>query len=194
VLRSILRQDPDIIMVGEIRDLETLEIAVKVALTGHLVISTLHTNDAVSAISRMIDMGADPFMAGVAVVGVEAQRLVKKICPHCKTKHKPNPALIEPIKHILPRNYTFYKGRGCDECNMTGYKGRTLITEIFTITEEISTAIAKNATSSELMKMAKKQTGYETMFVDGLRKALRGETSLEEIYRVTKVELWIIIN
>ncbi len=188
-LRSILRQDPDIIMIGEIRDYETLEIAIKAALTGHLVISTLHTNDAISAIGRMIDMGADPFMVGVAVVGVEAQRLVKKICPYCKTKHKPNPALIEPIKHILPQNYTFYKGRGCDECNMTGYKGRTLITEIFTITEEISTAIAKNATSSELMKMAKKQTGYETMFVDGLRKALRGETSLEEIYRVTKVEL-----
>jgi len=185
-LRSILRQDPDIIMIGEIRDLETLEIAIKAALTGHLVISTLHTNDAVSAISRMVDMGADPFMVGAAVVAVEAQRLVKRICPYCKTKYKPKPALIEPIKHMLPKNVTFYKGKGCDECNMTGYKGRTLITEVFTIDEELSSAIAKNISVNELEKLARKK-GYEPMFMDGLIKALKGETTLEEIYRVAKV-------
>jgi general secretion pathway protein E/type IV pilus assembly protein PilB len=185
-LRSILRQDPDIIMIGEIRDLETLEIAIKAALTGHLVISTLHTNDAVSAISRMIDMGADPFMVGAAVVAVEAQRLVKKICPYCKTKEKPKAALLEPIKELLPQNATFYKGKGCDECNMTGYKGRTLISEVFTIDEELSSDIAKNISLVELEKKAK-QKGYEPMFMDGLIKALKGETTLEEIYRVAKV-------
>ena len=187
-LRSILRQDPDIIMIGEIRDLETLEIAIKAALTGHLVISTLHTNDAVSAISRMVDMGADPFMVGAAVVGVEAQRLVKRICPYCKVKEKPKPALLEPIKNIIPKTATFYKGKGCDNCNMTGYKGRTLITEVFTIDEDLSSAIAKNISVNELEKFARKK-GYEPMFMDGLIKALKGETSLEEIYRVAKVNL-----
>jgi general secretion pathway protein E/type IV pilus assembly protein PilB len=187
-LRSILRQDPDIIMIGEIRDLETLEIAIKAALTGHLVISTLHTNDAVSAISRMIDMGADPFMVGAAVVAVEAQRLVKTICPYCRTKEKPNAALLEPIKNIIPKNATFFKGKGCDECNMTGYKGRTLITEVFSLDEELSSAIAKNSSLLELTHLARKK-GYEPMFMDGLLKAMKGETTLEEIYRVAKVNL-----
>jgi len=187
-LRSILRQDPDIIMIGEIRDLETLEIAIKAALTGHLVISTLHTNDAVSAISRMVDMGADPFMVGAAVVAIEAQRLVKTICPYCKTKEKPKAALLEPIKGLIPENAVFYKGKGCEECNMTGYKGRTLITEVFTIDEEISSAIAKNTNSIELEKLAK-QKGFETMFINGLIKALKGETTLDEIYRVAKVKI-----
>jgi general secretion pathway protein E/type IV pilus assembly protein PilB len=173
-------------MIGEIRDLETLEIAIKAALTGHLVISTLHTNDAVSAISRMVDMGADPFMVGAAVVAVEAQRLVKKICPHCKIKYKPKPALIEPIQKIIPKNSVFYKGKGCDYCNMTGYKGRTLITEVFTIDDELSSAIAKNISVNDLEKLAR-QKGYEPMFMDGLIKALKGETTLEEVYRVAKV-------
>ncbi len=189
-LRSILRQDPDIIMIGEIRDLETLEIAIKAALTGHLVLSTLHTNDAVSAISRMVDMGADPFMVGASVVAVEAQRLVKRICSNCKIKHKPNPALLEPIKAKFPAiaSKTFYKGKGCDECNMTGYKGRTLISEVFMVDEELSSAIAKNTELTDLEKLAK-QKGYEPMFMDGLLKALKGETTLEEIYRVTRVNL-----
>ena len=187
-LRSILRQDPDIIMIGEIRDLETLEIAVKAALTGHLVISTLHTNDAVSAISRMVDMGADPFMVGAAVVAVEAQRLVKRICPHCRVKERPKTALLEPIKHIIPKTATFYKGKGCDNCNMTGYKGRTLITEVFTIDDELSSAIAKNISVNDLEKLAR-QKGYEPMFMDGLIKALKGETTLEELYKVAKVSV-----
>jgi len=176
-------------MIGEIRDLETLEIAIKAALTGHLVISTLHTNDAVSAISRMVDMGADPFMVGAAVVAVEAQRLVKRICPYCKVKERPKPALLEPIKHILGnKKYTFYKGKGCDNCNQTGYKGRTLITEVFTIDEELSSSIAKNISVNDLEKQAR-QKGYEPMFMDGLIKALKGETTLEEVYRVAKVNV-----
>jgi len=189
-LRSILRQDPDIIMIGEIRDLETLEIAIKAALTGHLVLSTLHTNDAISAISRMIDMGADPFMVGAGTVAIEAQRLVRKICPHCKVKSKPNPALIEPLKEKYPgiELKPFYKGKGCDYCNNSGYKGRTLITEIFTIDEEISSLIAKNISVNELEEIAKRK-GYKPMFIDGLIKALQGETTLEEVFRVAKVSL-----
>ena len=185
-LRSILRQDPDIIMIGEIRDKETLEIAIKAALTGHLVISTLHTNDAISAIARMVDMGADPFMVGAAVAGVEAQRLVKRICPHCKQKYKPKQALIEPIKHMLPKNYQFYKGAGCDYCNMTGYKGRTLVTEVFLVDDESASMIAKGVDGAEIEAYAKKN-GYETMFIDGLIKALKGETTLEEVYKVAKL-------
>ena len=189
-LRSILRQDPDIVMIGEIRDLETLEIAIKAALTGHLVLSTLHTNDAVSAVSRMVDMGADPFMVGAATIAIEAQRLVRKICPHCKIKTKPNPALIEALKEKIPgiENKPFYKGKGCDYCNNTGYKGRTLISEIFTIDEELSSLIAKNISTDELKSKAKEK-GYKPMFIDGLIRALQGETTLEEIFRVAKVEL-----
>jgi len=189
-LRSILRQDPDVIMIGEIRDLETLEIAIKAALTGHLVLSTLHTNDAISAISRMIDMGADPFMVGASVVAVEAQRLVRKVCPYCKAKEKPNPAFIEALKPKIPDidKKVFYKGKGCDYCNNTGYKGRTLISEVFTIDDELSSAIARNLPLDELEKIAKKK-GFESMFLDGLIKALKGETTLEEVFRVAKVNL-----
>lgn len=185
-LRSILRQDPDIIMIGEIRDVETLEIAIKAALTGHLVISTLHTNDAISAISRMIDMGADPFMVGASVIGVEAQRLAKRVCSSCKQKYKPKEALLEPIKHMLPKTAVFYKGAGCDICNMTGYKGRTLVTEVFVVDNMLSSMIAKNIEISELEKYAKKQ-GFESMFIDGLKKALLGETTVEEVYKVAKL-------
>jgi general secretion pathway protein E/type IV pilus assembly protein PilB len=185
-LRSILRQDPDIIMIGEIRDLETLEIAIKAALTGHLVISTLHTNDAVSAINRMIDMGADPFMVATSLVGVEAQRLVKTICPYCKTTYKPADMYLEPIKNILPKNTVFYKGKGCEKCNMTGFSGRTLISEIFLNDEHLEALISKNKDKLELLHYLQKQ-GYKTMFYDGLLKALKGLTTLEEVYRVAKL-------
>ncbi|EDM24370.1 GspE/PulE family protein [Caminibacter mediatlanticus] len=185
-LKSILRQDPDIIMIGEIRDLETLEIAIKAALTGHLVLSTLHTNDAVSAISRMIDMGAEPYMVAAGLVGVEAQRLVKKNCPHCITKYKPSDAFLEPIKHIIPPNAVFYKGRGCDRCNMTGYIGRTMVSEIFLVDEKLESMIAKNKDKTEINEYLKSK-GYKNMFYDGLIKALKGETTLEEVYRVAKL-------
>jgi len=185
-LRSILRQDPDIIMIGEIRDLETLEIAIKAALTGHLVISTLHTNDAVSAINRMIDMGADPFMVATSLVGVEAQRLVKTICPYCKTTYKPADMYLEPIKNILPKDAVFYEGKGCEKCNMTGFSGRTLISEIFLNDENLEALIAKNKDKLEILHYLQKQ-GYKTMFYDGLLKALKGLTTLEEVYKVAKL-------
>ena len=185
-LRSILRQDPDIIMIGEIRDLETLEIAIKAALTGHLVLSTLHTNDAVSAINRMIDMGAEPFMVAAALVGVEAQRLVRTVCPYCKAPYKPSDALIEPIKNLLPKDTVFYKGMGCEKCDMTGYIGRTLISEIFLNDEKLESLIAKNKERIELMKYLESQ-GFRKMFFDGIIKAKNQITTLEEVYRVARL-------
>ena len=185
-LRSILRQDPDIIMIGEIRDLETLEIAIKAALTGHLVLSTLHTNDAVSAINRMIDMGIEPFMVGASLIGVEAQRLVRKICPYCKELYKPNEAYIEPIKNLLSPDTVFYRGRGCEKCDNTGYLDRTLITEIFLSDEKLEGMIAKNKERIEILKYLESK-GFKKMFYDGLQKAIEGETTLEEVYRVAKI-------
>ena len=185
-LRSILRQDPDIIMVGEIRDLETLEIAIKAALTGHLVLSTLHTNDAVSSIQRMIDMGADAFMVAASLIGAEAQRLVKTICPHCKVKHKPEEIYLDPIKSIIPKDAVFYKGNGCEHCNFTGYGGRTLISEIFLNDEKLEGMISKEKEKVEILNYLRSK-GYQTMFYDGLIKALKGITTLEDIYKVAKI-------
>jgi len=185
-LRSILRQDPDIIMIGEIRDKETLEIAIKAAMTGHLVLSTLHTNDAVAAINRMIDMGVDPFLVATALIGVEAQRLVKTICPYCKTTHKPADIYLDPIKNLIPKDTVFYIGKGCEKCNMTGFAGRSLITEVFMKDEELESMISKNKDKLELLKYLKEK-GFKNMFYDGLIKAVKGETTLEEVYRVAKL-------
>ena len=185
-LRSILRQDPDIIMIGEIRDLETLEIAIKAAMTGHLVISTLHTNDAVSAINRMIDMGADSFLVATALIGVEAQRLVKTVCPYCKTTYRPADVYLDPIKNILPKDAVFYHGKGCEKCNDTGFIGRTLITEIFLNDEKLESLIAKKKDKVDILHYLRGKD-YQTMFYDGLIKALNGITTLEEVYRVAKI-------
>ena len=185
-LKSILRQDPDIIMIGEIRDLETLEIAIKAALTGHLVLSTLHTNDAVSAVQRMVDMGADEFMVATSLIGVEAQRLIKTNCPYCKEKYKPEEIYLEPIRAILPKNAVFYKGKGCEKCNFTGYAGRKLITEIFLTDETLESMIAKGKEKLELLNYLKSK-GYQPMFYDGLIQALNGITTLEDVYKVAKL-------
>ena len=185
-LRSILRQDPDIIMIGEIRDLETLEIAIKAALTGHLVLSTLHTNDSVSAISRMIDMGAEPFMVSAALVGVEAQRLIRTNCPYCMEPYKPKESYLDPIRKLIGNNTVFYKGRGCEKCDMTGFLGRTLITEIFLQDEKLESMIAKNKDRVEILRYLEEQ-GFKTMFFDGLIKAKNKMTTLEEVYRVAKL-------
>ncbi len=186
VLRSVLRQDPDIIMIGEIRDAETLKIAIKAAMTGHLVLSTLHTNDAISAINRMIDMGAEAFLVATSLIGVKAQRLVKKICPYCRSVDKPSDAYLEPIKDILPTMPTFYKGRGCEKCNMTGFVGRVLISEIFLNDDKLESFITKNKEKSQI-SFYLKEKGFKTMFEDGVSKALRGITTLEEIYKVAQL-------
>ena len=184
-LRSILRQDPDKIMIGEIRDQETLEIAIKAALTGHLVISTLHTNDAISAIPRMSDMGIEDYLISGALVAIQAQRLVRKICTNCKTQEQLPASVMEEIQAFIPENAKFFVGKGCKECNDTGYMGREMICEVLTVTDELSSLIAKGASKDELRKQALKD-GFIPIFQNGIQKALDGVTSIEEILRVAK--------
>ncbi len=184
-LRSILRQDPDKIMIGEIRDQETLEIAVKAALTGHLVISTLHTNDAISSIPRMVDMGIEPYLISGSLVAIQAQRLIRKICPHCKTEDQLPDAVIEPYKQYLPEGTTFYKGAGCRECNGVGYMGREMISEVLPISDELSSMIAQSASKDAMIKQAMEE-GFEPMFANGMKKVVSGISTIEEILRVVK--------
>jgi len=184
-LRSILRQDPDKIMIGEIRDQETLEIAIKAALTGHLVISTLHTNDAISSIPRMVDMGIEPYLISGALVAIQAQRLIRKICPHCKTEDSLPASVIEPYKQYLPADTIYYKGAGCRECNGVGYMGREMISEVLPISEELSSMIAKSASKDDMIEQAMKE-GFEPMFSNGMKKVVSGVSTIEEILRVVK--------
>ncbi len=184
-LRSILRQDPDKIMIGEIRDQETLEIAIKAALTGHLVISTLHTNDAISSIPRMVDMGIEPYLISGALVAIQAQRLIRKICPHCKIEDELPASVIEPYKQYLPEGTVFYKGAGCRECNEVGYMGREMISEVLPISEELSSMIAKRASKDDMIEQAMKE-GFEPMFSNGMKKVVSGVSTIEEILRVVK--------
>lgn len=184
-LRSILRQDPDKIMIGEIRDQETLEIAIKAALTGHLVISTLHTNDAISSIPRMVDMGIEPYLISGSLVAIQAQRLIRKICPHCKVEDNLPAAVIAPYKQYLPDDTIFYKGEGCRECNGVGYMGREMISEVLPISEELSSLIAQSASKDAMMEQALKD-GFEPMFANGMKKVISGVSTIEEILRVVK--------
>lgn len=184
-LRSILRQDPDKIMIGEIRDHETLEIAVKAALTGHLVISTLHTNDAISAIPRMADMGIEPYLISGALVAVQAQRLIRKICTHCKHSVEIPESLKQEYEKYIPEGTVFYEGAGCRECNGSGYTGREMISEVLPISEEISSIIARGGSKDEISEQAR-QEGFVPMFINGMQKAIDGVTTIEEILRVAK--------
>ena len=184
-LRSILRQDPDVIMIGEIRDQETLRIAIQAALTGHLVFSTLHTNDAISAVARVVEMGIEPYLVSGSLIGVEAQRLVRKLCPHCKQKITLTPMQLDHIIHLIPDDFTFYAPVGCEKCSQTGYLGREMISEILPISDKISSLIAKNATKEELTSTALAE-GFKDFFTDGIRRAAMGITSIPEVYRVAK--------
>lgn len=184
-LRSILRQDPDKIMIGEIRDSETLEIAVKAALTGHLVISTLHTNDSISAITRMVDMGIEPYLISGSLVAIQAQRLVRKICLNCKTEDKVPASVLDEFKGLIPLESKFYIGKGCRECKETGYMGREMICEVLVVNEKISSLIAKNA-SFEAIHTQALEDGFVGLLENGINKALAGVTSLEEVLRVAK--------
>ena len=185
-LRSILRQDPDKIMIGEIRDQETLRIAIQAALTGHLVLSTLHTNDAISAVTRVLDMGIEEYLVSGALVAIQAQRLVRKICVHCKKKTVLPEALLKDVKQYLPENPIFYVGEGCKECGHSGYSGREMIAEVLTISETLSRMIARNATKEEMTQQAMEE-GFISMFEDGITKVLSGKTTIEEIYRVARL-------
>ncbi|MBE9869033.1 type II/IV secretion system protein [Campylobacter concisus] len=185
-LRSILRQDPDVIMIGEIRDQETLRIAIQAALTGHLVFSTLHTNDAISALPRMIDMGIEPYLVSGALVCIEAQRLVRKLCPHCKHKITLSQKAFDEVKKFVPENYQFYKSVGCPQCSQTGYLGREMISEILPISDHIASMVANGASKDELKSVAYEE-GFIDMFHDGVIRAANGITTLEEVYRVAKI-------
>ncbi len=184
-LKTFLRQDPDIIMVGEIRDFETAEIAVRAALTGHLVVSTLHTNDAPGAITRLVDMGVEPFLVGSCVRLVVAQRLVRTICPHCKEENEPPPSLIKSIGSEEAKNINkFYVGRGCKLCYHTGYLGRTALFEIMQINELVP-MITQAKPASELKNRAVK-SGMKTLRQSGLAKVKQGITTLDEVLRETR--------
>jgi len=184
-LRSILRQDPDKIMIGEIRDQETLRIAIQAALTGHMVISTLHTNSAVSAIGRMLDMGIESYLISGAVVAIQGQRLVRKICQSCKEEATLSKTLLDDIKDYVPQNAKFYVGKGCPVCNGSGYVGREMISEVLPLSDTLSTMIANGATKDQLQKQAIEE-GFFSMFQDGLQKAREGKTTVEEIIRVAR--------
>jgi len=185
-LRSFLRQDPDIMLVGEIRDKETAEIAVQAALTGHLVLSTLHTNDAPSSIIRLIDMGIEPFLISSSVIGVMAQRLVRKICLHCKKEVKLTSEIMKIFEeyNLSREGIKLYKGEGCRFCNGTGYKGRLGIFELIKITDTLRNLITGSAPLEKIREVALRE-GMHTLKEDGLRKVGRGVTTLEEVIRVT---------
>ncbi len=189
-LRSILRQAPDVIMVGEIRDTETAEIAIRAALTGHLVFSTLHTNDAAGAVTRLIDMGIKPFLVASAVQAVLAQRLVRKVCPKCQEPVTPPDEVLREVEAVMGtlEGANFVKGRGCSECNMTGYRGRTGIFELLVVSENIRRMILQRATSYEIREMAR-QEGMKLLREDGWVKAYRGITTVEEVIRVTQQDV-----
>lgn len=184
-LRAFLRQDPDIIMVGETRDLETAEIAVQAALTGHLVMSTIHTNDAPSTATRLSDMGVEPFLISASLVGALAQRLARRICATCKEEYQPPREQLLLFGHDprLHPEIKFYRGRGCDKCRQSGYKGRLGIFELMRITEELAEMIVRRAPLAEL-KEAARASGMQTLQEDGFRKCLDGMTTIEEVRRV----------
>ena len=186
-LRSILRQDPDIIMIGEIRDQETAEIAIRSALTGHLVFSTLHTNDAPGAIARLIDMGLEPFLVESSLIAVLAQRLMRRICSHCKTEIKVEEEVIKRLK--VPDYIDLskvYKGSGCAECNYTGYRKRSSMHELLVADEAIRRLIITGAPTEEIRKQAR-ENGLRTLKEDGLIKVTKGITTIEEVLRVTSI-------
>lgn len=194
-MRSILRQDPDVVLVGEMRDTETAELAIRAALTGHLVFSTLHTNDAASSLPRLIDMGIEPFLITSTIEMVISQRLVRILCNKCKEQYIPSVELLERIgmKDVndinvlkVADNPVFYRAKGCPECNESGYRDRTVIYEILRMNLDIRELVLKKAGSEEILEIAKK-TGMESMFEKGLRKVVAGITSLEEVVSATRV-------
>jgi type IV pilus assembly protein PilB len=185
-LRSFLRQDPDIIMVGEIRDFETAEIAIKAALTGHLVLSTLHTNDAPSTITRLVNMGIEPFLVSSSVILTAAQRLARKICTNCKEEQTISDAAL--IKIGFPQDeigkFKCYHGAGCSSCNNTGYRGRIALYEVMPLKDDLKELVLQGASSTDLKRQALKQ-GMVTLRMSGLRRVIDGTTSVDELLRVT---------
>ena len=188
-LRAMLRQAPNIVMVGEIRDLETAEIAINASLTGHMVFSTLHTNDAPSAVSRLIDMGVKPFLVSASLRAALAQRLVRSICQSCKEPHNPTPSELSVlgVSEDQVSSASFMKGAGCDKCGDKGFRGRKGVFEIFVVNEEIEEMIYHNVSIVELRRKAR-EMGMRSMREDGFRKVLAGVTTLDEVLMVTTEE------
>ena len=187
-LRSIVRQDPDVIMIGEIRDLETAQIAVQSALTGHLVLSTVHTNDAPSTVNRLLDMGVEDYLLTSTIVGILAQRLVRTLCPQCKEPYTALPELVDQMnlhKFTADREITLWHAHGCAHCAKTGYVGRVSIMEMLPMTDGLRSLVMRHAGATELRSEAIRE-GMLTMYEDGLRKALKGVTTFEEVLRVTR--------
>jgi general secretion pathway protein E len=184
-LRSILRQDPDIIMVGEIRDAETAEIAIQASLTGHLVLSTLHTNDAASAVTRLVDMGIEPFLVASSLSAVVAQRLVRRLCPACKVAYAPDPEEARGIGLPSPPASPFHRPAGCDKCLHTGYSGRIALFEILPADETVRSAILTRSDADGIRALAVSR-GMRTLLSAGAEKVLAGVTSAEEVLRVTQ--------
>ena len=188
-LRSILRSDPDVVMVGEIRDGETAKISIEAALTGHFVLSTLHTNDAPGALTRLNEMGVEPFLTGSAVTGVLAQRLARKLCTHCCEMYQPSvdemiKARVSPDVAASADGMVFYRKKGCPRCGQTGYKGRIGVFQLLVMSENLENLAARNATREELDRAAIEE-GMRTLWDDGLAKVAAGLTSIEELARVT---------
>ncbi len=187
-LRSIVRQDPDVIMIGEIRDLETAQIAVQSALTGHLVLSTVHTNDAPSTVNRLLDMGVEDYLLTSTVVGILAQRLVRTLCPQCKESYVALPELVDQMnlrRYSSEREITLWHAKGCSHCSNTGYIGRISILEMMPMTDALRSLVMKHASATDLRAEAIRE-GMVTMYEDGLRKALKGVTTFEEVLRATR--------
>lgn len=186
-LRHILRQDPDIVMIGEIRDVETAEIAIQASLTGHLVLSTLHTNDAPSAITRLVDMGIEPYLLSSTLVGILAQRLVRRICPHCKTTYEPTDKELESLglRRENLKNSHLYKGAGCNSCFNSGYKGRQGLYEFMPITNAVKKQIVTSPDAVELRQIGLK-SGMRTLIDHGRQLVIEGETTISEVLRVTR--------
>jgi len=187
-LRSIVRQDPDIIMVGEMRDIETARIAVQSALTGHVVLSTLHTNDAASGVTRLLDMGVEEYLLTSTINGILAQRLVRRLCPFCRERYEPLPELRLKFMSLRERDEEdiyLYRPVGCERCNDTGYRGRMVISEALIMSDGIRHAVLSHATATEIQRQAIAE-GMSTMYEDGLRKTLDGRTTVEEVMRVAE--------
>ncbi len=189
-LRHILRQDPDVVMVGEVRDAETARMAIQSSLTGHLVFSTLHTNDSAGAISRLLDLGVEPYLVSSSLIAIMAQRLLRRICPDCKKIYQPTPHELRELGlgDLPSKDAKFYIGGGCDKCFQTGYRGRTGIYELMLIAEDIQSLIYQRASAGTIKKLAL-DTGLQTLRMDGARKVLAGITTIPEVLRVTQADV-----
>jgi len=190
-LRHVLRQDPDVIMIGEVRDVETARMAIQSSLTGHLVFSTLHTNDSAGAVTRLLDLGVEPYLVSSSLIAVVAQRLVRKVCEDCRTEAEVNLRDLRALgldTHQIGKDARFYVGKGCDKCFHTGYRGRTGIYEVMLITDKIQDLVYKRESAGRIKKYAL-DAGMKTLRMDGARKVLQGITTVAEVLRVSQADV-----